>query len=434
MKRTAYAQLLAWKNNPKRKPLVLKGARQTGKTYLLKQFGQHEYANVAYINCDHNPQMTDVFIDYDMSRIIRNLEAITQQKIEPTRTLIILDEIQEVQQGLASLKYFCEDAAQYHVAVAGSLLGLSLHQNTSFPVGKVNTVNLYPMTYEEFLDAMGEKEKLQLLQSGDHTATDTLRLSYIELLRQYYFVGGMPEAVAEYIQSHDLQAVRNIQKEILLNYADDISKHAPAREIPRINMVWNSIPSQLARENKKFIYGAMKKGARAETFELAIQWLIDSGIVHKVNRIKKAAVPLKFYEDLSAFKLFMLDCGLFGAMSDTPASDILVGNAIFEEYKGAFTEQYVLQQLKTALDTQIYYYSNDNSTLEIDFVLQRASAILPIEVKAEENLKSKSLKSYIDSNKGLKGTRFSMSAYRDQEWMQNVPLYGVLSFIESLHS
>lgn len=432
MERFVYQELLRWKESENRKPLVLRGARQVGKTYLLKNFGSKEYQNLAYINCDNNPQMQDVFFDYDIDRIIRNISAITQQKIVPKNTLIVLDEIQEIPKGLASLKYFCENAPEYHIAVAGSLLGIAIHHDTSFPVGKVDTITVYPMSFNEFLLAKGENEKLKLLQNRDWNAVNALKISYIELLRQYYYVGGMPEVVASYIKKNDIQLVRKIQNEILSNYVDDISKHAPKQEVPRINMVWNSIPSQLAKENKKFIYGALKKGARATEFELAIQWLIDCGIVYKISRIAKSCLPLKFYEDFSAFKLFMLDCGLMGAMSATPAQHVLIGNHAFVEYKGAFTEQYVLQQLMTVSDTPIYYYSNENSTLEIDFVIQRNATIIPVEVKAEENLRSKSLKTYLEKNEGLKGVRFSMSGYQNRNWMEDVPLFAVLPFIENI--
>lgn len=428
MERLAWKKLVAWKNNPKRKPLIVKGARQVGKTYLLRAFGKATYENVVYINCDNNQLMYDLFRDdYDMERIIRNLSAITGEKILPQKTLILLDEIQEVPKGLASLKYFCEEAPEYHVAVAGSLLGIALHADTSFPVGKVDMIDLYPMNFEEFLLAMDEKELLNLLRNKDWATLLPLRTSYIECLRQYYYVGGMPEAVVAYTENKDVLEVRTIQQAILFAYQNDVSKHAPGREVPRINMVWRSIPAQLAKDNKKFIYGTLKKGGRATEFEIAIQWLIDCGLIYKVNRVSTPNLPLSFYEDFSAFKLFMLDCGLMGALANVPASQMLIGDNVFQEYKGAFTEGYVFQQLKTTEDVFVYYYSNDDSTLEIDFVIQCADKIIPIEVKAEENLKAKSLKTYVERNPGLKGIRFSMSDYRDQEWMENIPLYAVCS-------
>lgn len=391
----------------------------------MKEFGAHEYSEVVYINCDDNNDMQNMFVDYDVDRIIRSLSAISGVSIKPSTTLLILDEIQEVERGLASLKYFCEKAPEYHVAVAGSLLGITLHEGTSFPVGKVDMLYMYPMDFEEFLLAMGKEQLVELLRSNSWTALTPLRGMLTELLRQYYFVGGMPEAVKAYVERGDIWEVRSIHSKIIDAYRNDMSKHAPKQQVQRINMVWNSIPSQLARDNKKFIYGALRKGARANNFEIAIQWLVDSGLVHKVHRITKPVVPLKFYEDMSSFKLFLLDCGLLGALSETPPEQILIGDNVFEEYKGAFTENYVLQQLKSLPRTFVYYYSNDNSTLEIDFVVQHDTHIIPIEVKAEENLRAKSLRQFVIDNPGLHGVRFSMSDYREQDWLTNVPLWAV---------
>lgn len=391
----------------------------------MKEFGAHEYSEVVYINCDDNNDMQNMFVDYDVDRIIRSLSAISGVSIKPSTTLLILDEIQEVERGLASLKYFCEKAPEYHVAVAGSLLGITLHEGTSFPVGKVDMLYMYPMDFEEFLLAMGKEQLVELLRSNSWTALTPLRGMLTELLRQYYFVGGMPEAVKAYVERGDIWEVRSIHSKIIDAYRNDMSKHAPRQQVQRINMVWNSIPSQLARDNKKFIYGALRKGARANDFEIAIQWLVDSGLVHKVHRISKPVVPLKFYEDMSSFKLFLLDCGLLGALSETPPEQILIGDNVFEEYKGAFTENYVLQQLKSLPRTFVYYYSNDNSTLEIDFVVQHDTHIIPIEVKAEENLRAKSLRQFVTDNSGLHGVRFSMSDYREQDWLTNVPLWAV---------
>lgn len=425
MERSIYSNLKKWKESLTRKPLILQGARQVGKTYILKEFGAREYSEVVYINCDDNNDMQNMFVDYDVDRIIRSLSAISGVSIKPSTTLLILDEIQEVERGLASLKYFCEKAPEYHVAVAGSLLGITLHEGTSFPVGKVDMLYMYPMDFEEFLLAMGKEQLVELLRSNSWTALTPLRGMLTELLRQYYFVGGMPEAVKAYVERGDIWEVRSIHSKIIDAYRNDMSKHAPKQQVQRINMVWNSIPSQLARDNKKFIYGALRKGARANDFEIAIQWLVDSGLVHKVHRISKPVVPLKFYEDMSSFKLFLLDCGLLGALSETPPEQILIGDNVFEEYKGAFTENYVLQQLKSLPRTFVYYYSNDNSTLEIDFVVQHDTHIIPIEVKAEENLRAKSLRQFVIDNPGLHGVRFSMSDYREQDWLTNVPLWAV---------
>ena len=425
MERSIYSSLKKWKESPTRKPLILQGARQVGKTYILKKFGAREYSEVVYINCDDNNDMQNMFVDYDVDRIIRSLSAISGISIKPSTTLLILDEIQEVERGLASLKYFCEKAPEYHVAVAGSLLGITLHEGTSFPVGKVDMLYMYPMDFEEFLLAMGKEQLVELLRSNSWAALTPLRGMLTELLRQYYFVGGMPEAVKTYVERGDIWEVRSIHSKIIDAYRNDMSKHVPKQQVQRINMVWNSIPSQLARDNKKFIYGALRKGARANDFEIAIQWLVDSGLVHKVHRISKPVVPLKFYEDMASFKLFLLDCGLLGALSETPPEQILIGDNVFEEYKGAFTENYVLQQLKSLPRTFVYYYSNDNSTLEIDFVVQHEAHVIPIEVKAEENLRAKSLRQFVTDNSGLHGVRFSMSDYREQDWLTNVPLWAL---------
>lgn len=425
MERSIYSSLKKWKDSPTRKPLILQGARQVGKTYILKEFGAREYSEVVYINCDDNNDMQNMFVDYDVDRIIRSMSAISGVSIKPSTTLLILDEIQEVERGLASLKYFCEKAPEYHVAVAGSLLGITLHEGTSFPVGKVDMLYMYPMDFEEFLLAMGKEQLVELLRNNSWAALTPLRGMLTELLRQYYFVGGMPEAVKTYVERGDIWEVRSIHSKIIDAYRNDMSKHVPKQQVQRINMVWNSIPSQLARDNKKFIYGALRKGARANDFEIAIQWLVDSGLVHKVHRISKPVVPLNFYEDMVSFKLFLLDCGLLGALSETPPEQILIGDNVFEEYKGAFTENYVLQQLKSLPSTFVYYYSNDNSTLEIDFVVQHEAHVIPIEVKAEENLRAKSLRQFVTDNSGLHGVRFSMSDYREQDWLTNVPLWAV---------
>jgi len=430
MERQIINKLLAWKESESRKPLILKGARQVGKTYILQEFGRRYYKNVAYVNCDNNTLVRDLFSqDFDIRRVIVNLEAITYEHIVPGDTLIILDKIQELEYGLASLKYFCENAPEYHAAVAGPLLGIALHKSSSFPVGKVDFLQLYPMSYEEFLMAMGEQRLLNILQSDVWSDVAPLRSRYIELLRQYYFVGGMPAVVASYISEHNLSEVRRIQESIAESYKEDISKHAPNNEVKRINMVMASIPSQLTKENKKFVYGAIKKGGRAAEFELAIQWFIDCGIIHKVARITKPSMPLSFYEDISAFKLFLLDLGLMGCIAKVPAAQFLIADNGFKEFKGAFTEQYVLQELKSLEDVYTYYYSNDTSTLEIDFVVQLGNSIIPIEVKAEENLRAKLLRQYCSANEGLHGIRFSMSDYKEQDWMTNVPLYAISTIL-----
>lgn len=424
--------LIAWRNKKDRKPLILLGARQVGKTYILKEFGRREYENVAYVNCDNNAMVKDLFApDYNIERIILTIGAITGINIQPGKTLIIMDEIQELRRGLASLKYFCENAPDYHVVVAGSLLGLTLHQGESYPVGKVNTIEMYPMTYGEFLWARGFKQRLDLLRSGMWDVVKSLRTIYIQHLREYYLVGGMPEAVKKFIETNDANAVREVQKEIVRAYEKDISKHAPTEQVVRINQVWNSIPSQLAKENKKFIYGVVKPGARAKDYELAIQWLIDAGLVYKISRVNTLGLPLKIHEDISAFKLYLLDCGLLGAMSDTPPALLLLPNKE-NTGKGDFTENFVCCEMETLRDIPIYYYSKDNSQLELDFVIQVDTQVVPVEVKAEENLQAKSLKFTLANNPGMRGLRFSMSDYREQEGITNVPLYGARDFISLL--
>ncbi len=430
MKRNILGELLEWKRSDKRKPLILNGARQVGKTYILQEFGKKYYKNVAYVNCDRNDILRQIFApDYDIPRIVRSLSALLDVHIVPEDTLIIFDEIQESLVILNSLKYFCENAPQYHVAVAGSLLGISLHGNTSFPVGKVDMIKMYPMTFDEFLLAIGQSRLVSLLRAGDNSLTDALAMRFIDCLRQYYFVGGMPAAVLEYSETGNLQAVRAIQQQILFDYRRDFSKHAPVKEVPRINMVWDAIPSQLAKENKKFIYGAVRKGARASDFEIAIQWLIDVGLVYRVHRATTPSIPLKFYEELSTFKLFMLDVGLMGAMADVPAESVIIGENIFREYKGAFTELFVYTQL-VPQRLPVYYHSSNDSRVEIDFLVQSGNRIIPIEVKAEVNLKSKSLRTYIDKHPCLKGLRLSMLPHSDQGWMENVPLYDVNFFLK----
>ena len=428
MERFIMQDLIAWKNREDRKPLILLGARQVGKTYILKEFGQREFENVAYINCDNNAMVKDLFAtDYNIERILLTIGAITGVNIQAGKTLIIMDEIQELHRGLASLKYFCEEAREYHVAVAGSLLGLTLHQGESYPVGKVNTLEMFPMTYEEFLLARGFKQRVDLLQSGMWDVVNSLRTLYIQHLREYYLVGGMPEAVKKFIDTNDANAVREVQKEILHAYEKDISKHAPDEQVVRINHVWNSIPSQLAKENKKFIYGVVKQGARAKDYELAIQWLIDAGLIYKISRVKTIGMPLKIHEDISAFKLYLLDCGLLGAMSNTPPALLLLPNND-NSGKGDFTENFICCQLESLRNIPIYYYSKENSQLEIDFVIQIDTNIIPLEVKAEENLQAKSLKVILANNPGMYGLRFSMSDYREQENITNVPLYGARGY------
>ncbi len=425
MKRNAISELYKWKDSSDRKPLIMLGARQVGKTWLMREFAREAYKNSVYVNFEDNEILKELFVnDFDIQRIVGAIQWSTGVTVDEN-TLIILDEIQEAPRGITALKYFAENAPQYHIIAAGSLLGIAMHHNDSFPVGKVDFMHLYPLSFFEFLDAVGESRMVDLLRAKDWELITAFRTKFEERLRQYYFVGGMPAVVSSFVGDRNPEKVRTIQKNIIEAYERDFSKHAPAIEVPRIRMVWNSIPSQLAKENKKFIYGAVKEGARAKDFELAIEWLKDAGLVHKVNRCKKAQLPLKAYEDFSAFKMFLSDIGLMGAMSNVPAQSIMDGNALFSDFKGALTEQYVLQQLITDSSLSIYYWSADNSRGEIDFLLQDKEKIIPVEVKAEENLQAKSLKAFVERNPGLKGVRLSMSPYRKQDWLTNYPLYSV---------
>ena len=430
MERLAYRQLLAWKNNPDRKPLILQGARQVGKTWLLKSFAEKEYTNIAYISCEKSERMKEIFSDYDTMRIIRSISAVTNQPIMPGSTLIFIDEIQEIPKAISSLKYFCENQNEYHIAAAGSLLGISLHKGESFPVGKVDVIKLYPMNFEEFIVALGKNELLKVLHSKKWNEINLPKTELTEILRMYYFTGGMPSVVDLFIRTQNIPEVRAMQNRILSDYALDISKHTSESEAQKISLVWNAIPSYLAKENKKFVYSALRKGARASQYENAIQWLVNTGLAYKITRVSKPGMPLKFYEERENFKLFIHDCGLFGALSNTPPDLILLGSEIFSEYKGAFTEQFVLQQMKSIENAFIHYYTNNDSTLEIDFIVQYGSSILPIEVKAKENLQSKSLKSFLAKHPDLHGIRFSMSPYREQENITNIPLSCIKEFFE----
>ena len=425
MNRQIYNELKRWKTSQDRKPLVLLGARQVGKTWIMRHFGAQEYESVAYINCDDEPRAKELFTpDYDMDRILLSIQVITGVKVLPGKTLVILDEIQELERGLHSLKYFYEKSPQYHVMVAGSLLGITLGRGESFPVGKVDMLHMYPMNFSEFLDAMGKTELIALIHSKEWQVIELMRDKFEYLLRQYYYVGGMPKVVSKYVSNGDLAEVRKEQMAIVDAYRRDISKHTTNRESMRIGQVLDSLPSQLARENKKFVYGAVRKGARAADFELAIQWLVDAGIVLRVHRISEARMPLKFYEQLESFKLFLLDCGLLACMADTAADQMLVDNKVFIEFKGTFTEQYVAQEL-VSMGIKPYYWSNDRTPAEIDFVVQQDGKAIPIEVKASTNVRSKSLAQFIKDNEGLKGLRLSLCSYIDQSWMENIPLYAL---------
>ena len=426
MYRTAFEKLCKWKERKNRKPLIIEGARQVGKTWLMKEFGKQAYDDTVYINFDSNSKMAELFsTDLNTERLIMGIEIYIGRKINAENTLLIFDEIQEVPRALSALKYFYEDAPQYNIVCAGSLLGIALHEGTSFPVGKVDFLSLYPLSFREFLMAVMGENYVELLDKGDYDMVKAFRQTYIDALKQYYFVGGMPEAVQSFVQNKDFKEVRDIQKRILLAYEQDFSKHAPIEIVPKIRMLWNSIPSQLAKENKKFIYGLVREGGRAKEYETAIMWLGDCGLVHKVGRVNAAGVPLKAYEDLKAFKLFIVDIGLLGCMVGLHQSVLLDGNALFVEFKGALTEQYVCQQLVTLEDLNIYYYTNDRGSCEVDFVVDTGERIIPIEVKAETNLRAKSLRTYCERFSPDLAVRTSMSDYKKEEWLVNLPLYAV---------
>lgn len=426
MYRSALTKLQEWKDKPNRKPLIIRGARQVGKTWLMKEFGRTSFANTAYINFDNNRRMRILFEDdYDLKRIITALQIESGVKITSEDTLIIFDEVQEVPQALTALKYFYENAPEYAVVAAGSLLGIAMHQGTNFPVGKVDELQLYPLSFREFLLATENAPLVDLLNHLDWSLITTFKSKYIDLLRQYYYVGGMPEAVAAYVERSDFAEVRAIQNALLAAYEQDFSKHAPNNIVPRLRMVWQSIPAQLAKENRKFIYGMLREGARAKDFEVALQWLADCGLIHRVHRVSKPGMPLKAYHDLTAFKLYLLDVGLLAAMGDIDVRTLLGGNDIFVEFKGALTEQYVLQQLIAEVGVTPYYWSSEHGTGEIDFLFQLDGTIVPLEVKAEENLRARSLRSFNEKYPGLRPVRTSMSDHRKEEWMENWPLYAI---------
>ncbi|HEY5556709.1 ATP-binding protein [Acetobacterium sp.] len=428
MYRTAIEDLYKWKAKINKKPLIIRGARQVGKTWLMKEFGGDSFEKTVYINFDNNQPIKHLFsFDFDIKRIVTGLELYSGHKINPINTLLIFDEIQEVPKALTALKYFNEDASEYQIICAGSLLGVALRQGTSFPVGKVEFLDLYPLSFSEFLMAMGNGQYVELLEKGDFGLATTFKQTYIEMLKYYYYVGGMPEAVRYFSETRDFIEVREIQQRILDAYEQDFSKHAPNEVVPRIRMLWNSIPGQLTKENKKFIYGLIKEGARAREYEQSMLWLIDCGLVHKVHRVNAPSLPLKAYEDLKAFKLFIVDIGLLSCMVRLHQEVLLNGNELFREFKGALTEQYFLQQLKTLKGLEIYYWTNDRGSAEIDFLIDNGNAVIPVEVKAETNLKAKSLKMYYEKFQPKLSIRSSMTDYKREGWLLNLPLYAINS-------
>lgn len=431
MYRIAIEKLKRWKESKNRKPLIIEGARQVGKTWLMKEFGKLYYSDTVYINFDSNSTMKELFdSDLNVERIILGLELYTGKKIDFNNTLLIFDEIQEVPKALSSLKYFCENAPEYHIVCAGSLLGIALHQGTSFPVGKVDFLKLYPLSFKEFLIATGNERFADLLDKQDYQMITSFKQKYIDALKTYYFVGGMPEVVQNFVLNKDYNEVRSIQKRIFLAYEQDFSKHAPNEIVPKIRMLWNNIPYQLVKENKKFIYGLVREGARAKDYETGIMWLSDCGLVHKVSRINAPNNPLKVYEDLKSFKLFVVDIGLLSCMVGLHQQVLLEKNDLFVEFKGALTEQYVCQQLKTIEDLGIYYYTNDRGSCEIDFIIDTGKQIIPVEVKAEINLKAKSLKTYQEKFTPKLSIRTAMTDFKKEETLINLPLYSIENIVK----
>ena len=426
MKRETFKQLLDWKTGLNRKPMIIRGARQVGKTWLMKEFAKTQYEDCIYINFERNEIMKTLFDEsLEPKRLLSKLRTFSGIEPKPEKTLIIFDEIQEAPKGLTSLKYFCEETPEYHIVAAGSLLGITLHQQVSFPVGKVDFLDLYPMNFSEFLQAIGKETYAELLQKQDWPTIKVFKSQYIEWLRQYFFVGGMPEAVASFAENNDFSKVRQIQRTILDQYESDFSKHAPNEIVPRIRLVWNSILPQLARENRKFMYSKIKEGARAREFELAMAWLLDCGLIKQTFRATKPDLPLKAYLDFSAFKLFMVDIGLMVAMSELEAKVILEGSRIFEEFKGALTEQYVFQQLVQNRELVISYWSSERSDSEIDLLLQFSNEVIPVEIKSSENLNAKSFRQFCQKYQPKNAVRTSLSDFRQEEWMCNVPLYAI---------
>ena len=426
MKRDKSEELISWKESKYRKPLVVRGARQTGKTWLLKEFGKSAFRNTVYVNFEETSNLQSLFKnDFDIQRIITAIQIHSQKLITPDDTLIIFDEIQSAEKGITSLKYFYENAPQYFIAAAGSLLGMGLHSNISFPVGKVNFLDLRPMSFTEFLSAINEDGLAGAIKKNEWEAIAVFHNKLTEYLRYYFYVGGMPEVVRLFSETRDWDLVRKTQFQILHSYEGDFSKHAPIEIVPRIRMVWQSIPAQLAKENKKFIFGVLREGARVKDFELAIQWLVDCGLLLKSHRVSKPHLPLIAYQDLSVFKLFLNDIGLLGAMAGLNVRTLIEGDSIFTEFKGALTEQYVMQQLCIGKDRYIGYWTNERSTSEVDFIIQDKGAVVPIEVKSGVNLRSKSFRLFCEKFKPERAIRTSLTPYKKEDWMINVPLYGI---------
>ena len=432
MYRINIKKLIQWKLNKNKKPLIFLGARQVGKTWLIKEFGETEYRQMAYVNFEDKDAPKNIFQeDFNIDRIITLLNAYAGLKITAEDTLLVFDEIQAAPMGITALKYFYEKTPQYQIIAAGSLLGINLHPGESFPVGKVEFLTLYPLNFTEFLLAMGETGIVELMEKREWELVNSFDSRLINYLRYYFYTGGMPEVVLSFSQNRDWNEVRKIQRNILKSYESYFSKHAPKEILPRINMVWNSLPAQLAKENKKFVYGIIKEGARAKDFELAIQWLVDSGLLHKVYSVSKPGLPLVAYQELSAFKLYHNDIGLLGAMSRLNAKTLLNGNAVFVEFKGALTEQFVFQQFILNEELSIHYFPFENSKYEIDFIVQNEDdEIIPVEAKSGTNLKARSFKLFCEKFHPEIAVRTSLSDYRKESRMTNVPLYIVGDYLQ----
>ena len=430
MRRFITEKLIEWKNSSNRKPLILKGARQVGKTYILKEFGENYYENVAYYNFDHDQGLEELFINTkDPKRIIEQLSLVDGKKINPNTTLIIFDEIQECPDALNSLKYFYEEAKEYHIACAGSLLGIRL-SDTSFPVGKVNFLNLYPMTFSEFLIADNSENLVDFMKQIKkiENIPTIFETQLIEKLKVYYIIGGMPEAVYSWTTDKDIEKVNAIQQNILSSYENDFSKHVDAGTANKISLIWNGIPSQLAKENKKFIYQVIKEGARAREYENSLNWLKDANLISKCYLVNKCAFPLKAYIDLSSYKIYMMDIGLLRCMSKLDSSIILEGNKLLEEFKGSFTENYVATVLNYLLEESPNYYTFDRN--EIDFIIQQKNKIIPIEVKSDKSTNHNSLTKYNNINDNEISYRFSLNNLSKNGKIINIPLY----FIEYINN
>lgn len=427
MERTLYADLTAWKDSRRRKPLLLRGARQTGKTYLLREFGQREYERVAYCNFEAEPGL-DSFFQRDLGpqRIISDLAVYKGFELRPEKDLLILDEIQNSNAALNSLKYFQEQANGYHIVAAGSLLGVQLSRPGSFPVGKVSFLDLHPMSFAEFLGAMGRPQYVKMLGTVEmEPLPEPIHLELLDLLRQYYFTGGMPEAVKVHAESRDAREVRTVQREILDSYELDFAKHAPSSDIPKLGLVWDSLPRHLAKENKKFMFSVVKKGARAREYENALRWLADTGLILLCHAVETSRTPLAHYSDRSCFKVYVVDVGLLGAMVGVAPELTVEAERLFTEYRGALAENYVAQQLVAAGCDRLYYWRSAGGQAELDFLLERGAQVVPVEVKAGVNLRSKSLQSYDQQFDPPQLLRTNLLNLKHDGKTCNVPLYAV---------